>query len=150
MADDPAPGAPPPLLRDPNASTGPLFEFNRPTVIVLLYLATYFTGLSAVVGVILAYVWRAEATEWEASHLTWLIRTFWLGLAAMIIGLLAMLVGLAASSGGGVLGVDPLAGILLAVLIVPAGLIWLLARCVRCLIRAQQRQPMPRPHSWLV
>ena len=33
-------------------------QFNRPSLVAVLYLMTYFTGLTALVGVILAYMWR--------------------------------------------------------------------------------------------
>jgi len=41
--------------------TTPGFEFNHPTIISLLYLASCITGVTAIVGVVLAYVWRGEA-----------------------------------------------------------------------------------------
>lgn len=147
---DPASGVPP-LRSDPNASTGPLFEFNRPTVIVLLYLATYFTGISAVLGVILAYVWREEAQEWEASHMVWLIRTFWLALSllvAMIAGVIAVLAatsGLRAPSDGIAVAI-----ILLLAILIPVAGVWLLVRCVVSLVRAQKHRAMDRPGSWWV
>ncbi len=32
------------------------FEFNRPTIVSLLYLGSFITGITAIIGVVLAYV----------------------------------------------------------------------------------------------
>jgi uncharacterized membrane protein len=50
------------------------------------------TGLLGIVGVIVCYVKKDEAAgTWVASHLTWLIRTFWWSLLWAVIGWLVML-----------------------------------------------------------
>lgn len=153
-AGPPAAAAPPPLQADPNASSGSLFEFNRPTVVALLYFATWFTGFSCVLGVILAYVWRAEPlSDWERSHHDYHIRTFWmlLGLVAgalmlVIVVLLAAYPSPPSQANDAVILLTLIAvGLLLMV-----GLVWLALRCVNALIKAQCRRPMPRPATWLV
>ena len=49
--------------------------------------ASLLTGLSAVAGLILAYVKRGEvAQSWQSSHYRWLIRTQWTWLLGMAIG----------------------------------------------------------------
>ena len=68
------------MSEQPGAPTGGI-EVNGPTLVGLLYLATYFTVVSAPIGVVLAYVWRQQPVpEWQQSQFTYLIRTFWLGL----------------------------------------------------------------------
>jgi uncharacterized membrane protein len=43
----------------------------------VLYLASYLTGITAIVGVIIAYVKRQDAAGTPyASHMTYAIRTF--------------------------------------------------------------------------
>lgn len=140
----------PPYTGDPNASRGRLFEFNRPTVISLLYLANFFTGFSVFVGLILAFVWKNEPHEpWEATHHTYLIRTFWIPFVVLIAGLILAL---------GLLGVMAAAevpdsfwgaGFGIFLLIFPALAIWFGVRCILSLIRAQNHDPMPRPKTWL-
>jgi uncharacterized membrane protein len=50
------------------------------------------TGLLGIVGVIVCYVKRDDAAgTWVASHLTWLIRTFWWSLLWAVLGWLVML-----------------------------------------------------------
>lgn len=108
------------------------FEFNRPTIVGLLFLASYLTGISAIVGVVLAYVWKGEPHQpWEATHYTYLIRTFWLGIAGFVLGVVTLLVGV---------GFLILFGI---------G-IWALVRTIMSLINAQKREAMKDPQTLLV
>ena len=52
----------------PGADIG--FDFNRPTIIALLYLASFLTGITGLVGLILAYVWKSEpGDEWARSDI---------------------------------------------------------------------------------
>jgi uncharacterized membrane protein len=108
------------------------FEFNRPTIVGLLFLASYVTGISAIIGVVLAYVWKGEPHQpWEATHYTYLIRTFWLGIAGFVLGIVTLLVGV---------GFLILFGI---------G-IWALVRTIMSLINAQKREAMKDPQTLLV
>ena len=64
------------------------FDFNQPTIISLLFLGSYFTGFSGLVGIVLAHVWQGDnSEEWAASHFTYLIRTFWIGFAGFMVSL---------------------------------------------------------------
>lgn len=115
----------------PPAATGG-FDFNQPTIISLCYLASFITGITGLVGVVLAYVWKGEPkAEWEVSHYQYLIRTFWIGLIGSIIGFVLLLV---------------LIGIF--VLLAVAALVGV--RSVLSLINAQKHAPMPNPDSWLI
>lgn len=115
----------------PSATPTGNFEFNRPTIVGLLYAGSYLTGLSGVIGLVLAYVWKGEPHEpWEATHYTYLIRSFWIGLAAIIVGVFTLLIGIGFLLLGGV-------GI------------WFLVRLVLSLVNAQKRQPMPSPETYL-
>jgi len=119
---DPKPG--------PTSAAG--FEFNNPTIISLLYLASFVTGITGLVGVVLAFVWRGEPkAEWEVSHYDYLIRTFWIFLIGTIVGVILTIV---------LIGIPIL--IAVSVLVV--------VRCVMSLLAAQKRLPMPNPGSWTV
>ena len=107
------------------------FSFNRPTIVSLLYLASCVLMVSGLVGLVLAYVWRGEPhEEWESSHYTYLIRTFWLGLVGALVSIVLMLV-------------------LIGFLLIFAVGIWVIVRCVLSLVNAQKQQPMPNPETWL-
>ncbi len=34
------------------------FDLNHPTIISLLYLGSFITGITGIVGIVLAYIWR--------------------------------------------------------------------------------------------
>ncbi len=128
------PPPPPPPGGQPaptTASTASQFDLNQPTIISLLYLSSFVFGVTSIVGVVLAYVWKSEPKEeWEVSHYQYLINTFWIGLVGSFISVLLMLV---------------LVGFLLII-----GVAVLVAvRCVFSLINAQKREPMPNPGTLL-
>ncbi|MCB2086592.1 MAG: hypothetical protein H6920_01505 [Sphingomonadaceae bacterium] len=113
----------------PPASGG--FDANHPTIISLCYLGGWVTGgLTAIVGIVLAYVWKDEAQEWEHSHYTYLIRTFWIGLVASVVAFILWIV---------------LIGFLLSMLVG----VWFVVRSILSLVKAQKREPMPDPETLL-
>lgn len=107
------------------------FDFNRPTIVALLYLIGVVTAAPTILAVILAYVWRSDVGEpWEASHYRYHIRSFWLGLLWGAIGFLTMLLGVG----------------FVILLLIP---LWLAVRSIVALAAAQRREPVPNPDSWL-
>ena len=107
------------------------FDFNRPTIVSLLYLSSFFLGVTVIVGLVLAYVWKGEPhADWESSHYQYLIRTFWLGLIGAIVSTLFMIV-------------------LIGFLMLTAVGVLVIVRCVLSLVNAQKQQPMPNPETWL-
>lgn len=107
------------------------FDFNGPTIVSLLYLSSFVLGVTVIVGVVLAYVWKGEARAgWEASHYEYLIRTFWIGLIGSALGVLLLLV-------------------LIGALVLLAVAVLVVVRCVLSLVNAQKREPMPNPQTWL-
>lgn len=120
---------PQPAAPQSSASTG--FDFNRPTVVSLLYLSSFVLGVTCIVGVVLAYVWQGETHDsWETSHYRYLIRTFWIGLIGGLISVLLWIV---------------LIGFLLTLAIA----VLVIVRSVLSLVNAQKRQPMPNPDTLL-
>ena len=144
----------PPNLSPPPASRG--FQFNGPTLICVLYLATWFTVFTALVGVILAYVWRRHAPrEWERTHYRYLIRTFWMGIGGYAIVGLGFVGFISASEAdlpvtSGVMDVVAIAALVAGGLWVVLLSIVLVIRCAMSLVNAQQDAPMPRPGSWTI
>jgi uncharacterized membrane protein len=123
----PTPGPP---SGPPSAPQGG-FDFNYPTIIALLYLSSFVLGITGLVGVVLAYVWKGEPrAAWEASHFQYLINTFWIGLIGSIVGFVLLII---------VIGIP----ILLAVMAL------VVVRSVLSLVRAQKHEPMPNPATWL-
>ena len=72
------------------------------TVTYALYIAGFFTGVTALIGVMLAYGRRGSASPLVRSHLDWQIRIFWHCIAAgiAIFVLHALVIGLSAITFG--------------------------------------------------
>jgi uncharacterized membrane protein len=98
-------------------------------VIYVLYLLALFNGITAVIGVIMAYVYRDDAPEWLRSHYELQIRTFWMGLLIGIIG-----------------GVLTIVFIGVAVLLALA--VWWIIRCVKGIRYVGERAPYPNHRGW--
>ncbi|KLE34128.1 DUF4870 family protein [Aurantiacibacter luteus] len=131
--------------RDPGPAPGNTtgITLSRAMIVALLFVASVAISVTSLIGVVLAYVWRGDAgtQDWERTHFTYLIRTFWIGLAAM--GLIVLLlVGGVASNSSGMLLLGALPAIAIG--------IWGLVRSVVSLVRASNRQPMPDPQTlWI-
>ena len=131
QAPNEAKPAAPPQASGPAAAPAASFDFNHPTIISLLYLASFLTGITGIVGVVLAYVWKGEPQgEWEASHYQYLINTFWLGFFGTIVSVILML-------------------LLIGFLLIWAVIALVVVRCVLSLLNAQKKAPMPNPGTWL-
>jgi uncharacterized membrane protein len=116
------------------AEDGNDFQMNRPTIISLLYLGSFLAGITALIGVILAYVWNGENHEgWEDSHYRYHIRTFWIGLVYGVIAFVASMFTL----------------FLLAPLFFGAVAVWFAVRGVKSLLAAQKREPVQNVESWV-
>jgi len=118
-----------PSTNDSGNNSG--FDLNQPTIISLLYLGSFITGVSGLVGIVLAHVWQGENQDnWAASHFTYLIRTFWIGFIASIIAAV-------------------LTFVLIGLILLPLIAIWVGVRSVMSLIKAQKQEPMPDPATLL-
>lgn len=53
-------------------------------LVYALYIARFFTGISLLAGVILAYLLRRSSVGVERVHLNWLVRLFWYDVAFII------------------------------------------------------------------
>jgi len=116
----------------------------------VLYLVAFMNGLTALIGLIIAYLKKADAagTVWE-SHFRNLIVVFWVVFAALVIGLVTLPVSL--FSIGLLFERDfyvdwpALSAFALPMLAwtvaVPALVIWFLYRMIRGLIRASEDRP---------
>ena len=130
---------------------------QRPVIVSVLYLVNFMLGITIFIGVVLAYVWRADedALEWEKTHFTYLIRTFWI---AFVIGILliagmfgsffSMMDFAEAGSNG-----PPPGGFFAGFFAWMGGLmllsIWVAVRSVVSLAKAGSRKPIANPGTWL-
>ncbi len=126
MAEPTQPLPAPPAAPPPAAAPGE----NVAKIVYVLYLATLLTGgVTALVGVVMAYVYQDDAPDWLKTHFRFQIRTFWLGLILGVVGAVLTLV---------VVG--------FAVFVFLA--VWLVVRCVKGLRYVGRREAYPDPVGW--
>lgn len=102
-----------------------------PMVVALLYIASVAFGITTLIGVIIAYLSRAEARgSWAESHFTYLIRTFWIG---VLFGFLSGL----------------LMWVFVGVPLALATLVWFLVRSIKSLLKANRQEPIEAPYTWI-
>ena len=66
---------------------------NIAQLVYILYALSYFTGVTAIIGIIINYVKKDDTKgTWLESDFRWQIRTFWFGLLWAVIGAATMFV----------------------------------------------------------
>ena len=99
------------------------------TIIYVLYLAGLMVGVTAVIGVVMAYLYRGGAPPWLGTHFHFQIRTFWIGLFFAFIG-----------------GITT--WLLIGWLILAFEVIWVVLRCAKGLKLVGEGAPVPNPMTW--
>lgn len=104
---------------------------NIAHVTYLLFALSLVSGLTAIAGVIVAYlkIGDVRGTVLE-SHYQWLIRTFWISLAAGIIAALLSFIGI---------------GLLLIIVVV----VWYIYRLVKGWLRLNDGKAIDDPTAWI-
>lgn len=105
-------------------------DYGLAMVVYILYLAGFITGVSAVVGLIIAWVQIERADPVSRTHFQFQIRTFWIGLAYIVVGAITLHVGIGA-------------------LILLWWVIWTAMRCVKGLLALNAGEPIADPESFL-
>ena len=96
----------------------------------ILYFIGFFVGVTALVGLIIAYLKKSDAAGWVQPHFVYQIRTFWIGLLWLVIGGLTSFV-------------------LIGYLLLVWWFVFTLVRCVKGLIRLSDNRPIEDPLTWL-
>ena len=99
-------------------------------VYILYFIGVVTSGLVSLAGVIVAYLKRSEASAAAASHFTFQIRTFWIGLLFGVVSVLTLFIGI---------------GFLLGL----ATLVWYLVRAIKGFMLALDGKPIADPDTWL-
>ena len=100
-------------------------------IIYILYFVSFLIGISALIGVVIAYINRGKAGGFVESHYTWLIRTFWIALLGSFVSLLLFIVGI-------------------GFLLMFAVAIWAIIRLVKGLQALGRNEPIPDPQTWWI
>lgn len=99
-------------------------------VVYILYLVGLLTGITALVGVVIAYVNRNDAPEWLRTHYQFQIRTFWMGCLWILVATI-------------------LSAVVIGVLVWLAWVIWLVIRMVKGWQALSAKQAHPNPTTWM-
>ncbi|WP_310539071.1 hypothetical protein [Phenylobacterium sp.] len=117
---------------------------TMPAVVYGLYLLAFATGVTAIIGLVIAYAQRGAAGPTMRSHYTYLIRTFWGGLLMMVAGGVLFAVGALLAI---ILIGFPIMGV--AWLIFAVATIWYAVRCIIGLVYLSRGVAHPRPYAVL-
>ena len=100
-------------------------------VIYILYLASLVVGITAIIGIVLAYMNRDKVDGWLPTHYDWAIRTFWLGILYAVIALILFVV-------------------LIGMPLMIAVAILIIVRVVIGLQKLSRDEPIANPESWFI
>jgi uncharacterized membrane protein len=97
--------------------------------VYILYLVGFLTGITVLVGLVIAYLQRDRTDQVSQSHFQFQITTFWVGLLYFFVGLLTLHFAVGA-------------------LILLWWVIWTVIRCVKGLLALNMGEAVRYPNSW--
>lgn len=103
---------------------------NNARLVYILYLVGIVIGLTGIVGLVMAYIYKSDAPEWVQSHYQFQIRTFWIGLLYLFLGVLLSL-------------------IIIGYFILLFWMVWLIIRCIKGMKFLDNNEAHPEPTAWL-
>ncbi len=113
---------------EPPISTNPS-ESGNANLIYILYLVAFAVGITSVVGVVMAYMAKAEAPDWLKSHYDNQINIFWKGLLYGVISCVLMVV-------------------LIGFVLIVITLVWYIVRIVKGMQALSKREAIENPGDW--
>ena len=105
-------------------------EADNANIIYILYLVNLLTGVTAIVGLVMAYVNYRDAPDWVQTHYRFQIRTFWIGLLYGFIGVLTCVL---------------IVGVFWLMFVA----VWWIVRCVIGMQQISRGVPCERPATWM-
>jgi uncharacterized membrane protein len=99
-------------------------------VVYVLYFAAYFTGITGLIGVIIAHVQVGNADELLRTHYRFQIRTFWIGLLYLVVGTI-------------------LTFVVIGIAVLFWWFVWSLVRNVKGVLALNENRPIADPGSWM-
>jgi uncharacterized membrane protein len=98
--------------------------------VYVLYFCGYLTGITAIIGAIIAYFQNQSASSEIRSHFTFQVRTFWIGFLYGVFGVVLLHIGI-------------------GVFFLLWGFIWSLIRNVKGILALNSNEPIANPYSWM-
>lgn len=115
----------------PDQSQPPAISNKQLALIVyILYFVAYFTGITALIGAIIAHVQVASADPLLATHYRFQIRTFWIGILYLVVGTILTVV-------------------IVGIAILFWWFVWSLVRNVKGTLALNDNKPIANPASWM-
>lgn len=99
-------------------------------IVYILYFVAYFTGITALVGVIIAHIQVGSADPMLSTHYRFQIRTFWIGLLYVVIGTI-------------------LTFAVVGIVVLFWWFVWSLVRNIKGVLALNEGKPIANPDSWL-
>ncbi|HEX3939060.1 MAG TPA: hypothetical protein VHX43_16265 [Xanthobacteraceae bacterium] len=114
-----------------NGSRPPMIsDYGLALIVYVLYLVGFLTGVSAVIGLIIATMQIERADPVSRSHFRFQVRTFWIGLLYAAVGAITLYLAIGA-------------------VILLWWVVWTAIRCVKGLLLLNAGEPIAEPESWL-
>lgn len=114
----------------PVTPQGPVMSnYGLVLTVYILYLVGFLTGITVLVGLVIAYLQRDRTDRVSQSHFQFQIVTFWVGLLYFFIGLITL-------------------HFAIGFLILLWWVVWTVIRCVKGLLALNLGEPILNPHSW--
>jgi uncharacterized membrane protein len=99
-------------------------------IVYILYFVSYFTGITALIGVIIAHIQLPSADGLLNTHYRFQIRTFWIGLLYIAIGIV-------------------LTTAVVGIAVLFWWFVWSLVRNVKGVLALNDHKPIANPSSWM-
>lgn len=112
-----------------NLITEPKPSIGTAKIVYILYLVALAFGITALVGVVMAYINKDDAPEWLQTHYQFQIRTFWIGILWMFLGTMLSI-------------------IFIGWFIFLFAVIWLIVRSIKGIKSLDRQAPHPNPTAW--
>lgn len=98
--------------------------------VYILYFVGYFTGITTIIGAIIAFLQGSSAESKIKSHYIFQIRTFWIGLLYFVVGLLFLFH-------------------VIGIFVLLWAFVWSMIRNIKGILALNRNEPIPNPQSWL-
>jgi uncharacterized membrane protein len=98
--------------------------------VYIMYFLGYVTGITTIIGVMIAYLQKRPASSELGTHFTFQVRTFWIGLLFLVAGGILLQIGI-------------------GVLVLLWWFVWSLMRNVKGILALNRNEPIANPNSWM-
>ena len=109
---------------------GSVSDTTLALVVYVLYFVSYFTGITSLVGVIIAHVQVGTAEPMLQSHYRFQIRTFWIGVLYLVVGVILTMA-------------------IVGIAVLFWWFVWSLIRNIKGVIALNEKRPIANPASWM-